>query len=180
MTESIDRRTHDLIGAAEEAPDGWRLRLDGTSISYRYVSLTDFAFEIWQGGDEDVTVRLLRPFTFGIGGAARSYDPRATPKSDPAWFGFPITLADDLPIDREDLMRYLEVKKVGTRLLFAGNLLRQPAYRDIERRVISDLRNSDTVMTRSFWLGTYPGLTTAMLDYIADSLIEFVTGRVKL
>ena len=82
MTESIDRRTHDLIGAAEEAPDGWRLRLDGTSISYRYVSLTDFAFEIWQGGDEDVTVRLLRPFTFGIGGAARSYDPRATPKSE--------------------------------------------------------------------------------------------------
>ena len=106
--------------------------------------------------------------------------PRATPKSDPAWFGFPITIADDLPIDREDLMRYLEVKKVGTRLLFAGNLLRQPAYRDIERRVISDLRNSDTVMTRSFWLGTYPGLTTAMLDYIADSLIEFVTGKVKL
>ncbi len=82
MTDSIDGRADDLIGAAAEAPDGWRLRLDGTSISYRYVSLTDFAFEIWQGGDEDVTVRLLRPLTFGISDAARSYDPRTTPKSE--------------------------------------------------------------------------------------------------
>ncbi|MCA0293693.1 MAG: lipopolysaccharide biosynthesis protein RfbH [Actinobacteria bacterium] len=104
--------------------------------------------------------------------------PVATPKSDPAWFGYPLTLADDLPVNREDLMRFLDARKVGTRLVFAGNILRQPAYRDIERRVASDLANSDTVMTRSFWLGTYPGLTTDMLDYIADSVIDFVSGRV--
>lgn len=100
--------------------------------------------------------------------------PRATPNSDPSWFGFPITLADDLDVDREELMRYLESKKVGTRLIFAGNLLRQPAYRGLDCRVIGDLRNSDTVMTRSFWLGVYPGLTTSMLDYAADCVIEFI------
>ena len=103
--------------------------------------------------------------------------PQATPHSDPAWFGFPITLAPDLDVDREDLMRYLEGKKVGTRLIFAGNLLRQPAYRGIDHRVVGDLRNSDVVMTRSFWLGVYPGLTTDMLDYAADSLVGFIHGR---
>ncbi|NTW39370.1 MAG: lipopolysaccharide biosynthesis protein RfbH [Cellulomonadaceae bacterium] len=102
--------------------------------------------------------------------------PVATPHSDPAWFGFPITLADDLDVNREDLMRHLESRKVGTRLIFAGNLLRQPAYRGLECRVVGDLRNSDTVMNRSFWLGVYPGLTTDMLDYAADSLIEFIRG----
>jgi CDP-4-dehydro-6-deoxyglucose reductase, E1 len=106
--------------------------------------------------------------------------PVATPNSDPAWFGFPITLADDLAVDREELMRFLEVKKIGTRLIFAGNMLRQPAYRDIEHRVVSDLANSDTVMTRSFWIGTYPGLTEAMLDYMADSIIDFITGKARL
>jgi len=100
--------------------------------------------------------------------------PRATEGSDPAWFGFPITLADDLALDREDLMRHLEAKKIGTRLVFAGNLLRQPAYRGIEHRVVGDLRGSDTVMTRSFWLGVYPGLTQSMLDYVADTLIAAV------
>jgi len=80
-------------------------------------------------------------------------------------------------VNREELMRFLEARHIGTRLIFAGNVLRQPAYRGIEHRVVGELTNSDTVMTRSFWLGTYPGLTPAMLDYIADSVIEFVTGR---
>lgn len=105
--------------------------------------------------------------------------PVATPKSDPAWFGFPITLADDLDVDREALMRYLESKKVGTRMIFAGNILRQPAYQNIEYRAVSDLANSDTVMNRSFWIGTYPGLTKDMLDYAADSVIDYVEGRVQ-
>ncbi|NTW41231.1 MAG: lipopolysaccharide biosynthesis protein RfbH [Cellulomonadaceae bacterium] len=103
--------------------------------------------------------------------------PQATEHSDPAWFGFPITLAADLDVNREDLMRFLESRKVGTRLIFAGNLLRQPAYRNIDCRIVGDLRNSDIVMNRSFWLGVYPGLTTSMLDYAADALIHFVTGR---
>ena len=103
--------------------------------------------------------------------------PQATPGSDPAWFGFPITLADDLAVDREDLMRYLDSRKIGTRLIFAGNLLRQPAYRNIDARVIGDLRNSDTVMTRSFWLGVYPGLTQSMLDYVVEELTGYIRSR---
>ncbi|NTW38274.1 MAG: lipopolysaccharide biosynthesis protein RfbH [Cellulomonadaceae bacterium] len=105
--------------------------------------------------------------------------PQATPNSDPAWFGFPITLADDLDVDREELMRYLESKKVGTRLIFAGNLLRQPAYRGLDCRIVGDLRNSDTVMNRSFWLGVYPGLTESMLDYAAESVIEFIEEQAE-
>lgn len=103
--------------------------------------------------------------------------PVATPNSEPAWFGFPITLSDDLDVDREELMRFLESRKVGTRLVFAGNLLRQPAYRGLDCRVVGELRNSDTVMTRSFWLGVYPGLTNDMLDYAADCVIEFIEER---
>jgi DegT/DnrJ/EryC1/StrS aminotransferase family/GDP-mannose 4,6 dehydratase len=82
----------------------------------------------------------------GVGGLTL---PRAHPHSDPAWFGFPIILTSDLATDREDLMRYLEARKVSTRLIFAGNLLGQPAYQGIDCRIVRDLRNSDTVMRRS-------------------------------
>ena len=100
--------------------------------------------------------------------------PRATEKSDPSWFGFPITLSDDLPIAREDLLRFLESRKIGTRLMFAGNILRQPAFKDIEARIVGDLTNTDTIMRRSFWVGVFPGLTEPMLDYVADSILEFI------
>jgi CDP-6-deoxy-D-xylo-4-hexulose-3-dehydrase len=100
--------------------------------------------------------------------------PTATPKSDPSWFGFPITLGADLPIDREELLRFLDSRLIGTRLMFAGNILRQPAYRNIDFRVVGDLTNSDIVMRRTFWVGVYPGLTPPMLDHIADSILEFI------
>jgi CDP-6-deoxy-D-xylo-4-hexulose-3-dehydrase len=100
--------------------------------------------------------------------------PRATDHSEPSWFGFPITLAPDFPVNREELLRHLDAAKIGTRLIFAGNLLRQPAYLGLDCRVIGDLRNSDVVMTRSFWLGVYPGLTTAMLDYVAAVLTGYL------
>lgn len=100
--------------------------------------------------------------------------PEATPNSDPAWFGFPITLDPEYPVDREELMRFLDAQKVGTRLIFAGNLLRQPAYLGIDARVVGDLTNADIVMTRSFWLGVFPGLTESMLDYAADQVIGFL------
>lgn len=101
--------------------------------------------------------------------------PRATPKSEPSWFGFPITLDPGLAVDREELLRFLEGRLIGTRLMFAGNITRQPAYRDVDFRVVGDLTNTDTVMRRTFWVGVYPGLTVPMLDYIADSIIEFVS-----
>jgi len=71
-------------------------------------------------------------------------------------------------------MRFLDSRKIGTRLLFAGNLTKQPAYRNVDFRVVGDLTNTDIVMNRTFWVGVYPGLTIPMLDYIADSVIEFV------
>jgi CDP-6-deoxy-D-xylo-4-hexulose-3-dehydrase len=102
--------------------------------------------------------------------------PTATLHSDPAWFGYPITLDPGHPASREALTKFLESRKIGTRLLFGGNLLRQPAYRNVNLRVVGDLTNTDTVMHRSFWIGTYPGLAESMLDYIADSIIEFMTS----
>jgi CDP-4-dehydro-6-deoxyglucose reductase, E1 len=106
--------------------------------------------------------------------------PVATPNSEPSWFGFPITLDPRLEIAREDLLRYLETKKIGTRLMFAGNILRQPAYKNIEFRVVGDLKNTDTVMKRTFWIGVYPGLTETMLDYVASTIKNFLAGRIDL
>jgi CDP-6-deoxy-D-xylo-4-hexulose-3-dehydrase len=100
--------------------------------------------------------------------------PRATEKSDPSWFGFPLTIDPKHPADREELLRFLDSRKIGTRLLFAGNLTRQPAYKNVDWRVVGDLTNTDIVMKRTFWVGTYPGLTTLMLDYIIESIMEFM------
>lgn len=103
--------------------------------------------------------------------------PVATPNSDPSWFGFPITLEPSHPANREDLMRFLEERKIGTRLIFAGNLTKQPAYRNTEFRVVGDLTNTDIVMNRAFWVGTFPGLTEPMLDYVADSIKEYMESK---
>lgn len=100
--------------------------------------------------------------------------PKATQKSDPSWFGFPITLDPKHPVDREELLRFLDSRKIGTRLMFAGNIMKQPAYRNVDFRVVGDLTNTDIVMRRTFWVGVYPGLTEPMLDYVADSISEFV------
>ncbi len=100
--------------------------------------------------------------------------PEATVNSDPSWFGFPITIRPGSTIDRTALLRHLDDKKIGTRLLFAGNLLKQPAYRNVEHRVIGDLKNSDLVMTNTFWLGVYPGLTDEMLNYVSEVVHDFV------
>ena len=100
--------------------------------------------------------------------------PDATPHSDPSWFGFPIGVREDAPFTRDDLTRTLEDNKIGTRLLFAGNLVRQPAYQGSKFRIIGNLSNTNFVMTNVFWVGVYPGLTTPMLDFVANSVIRFV------
>jgi CDP-6-deoxy-D-xylo-4-hexulose-3-dehydrase len=100
--------------------------------------------------------------------------PRATEHSEPSWFGFPITLDPSHPVNREDLLRHLETLKIGTRLMFAGNLMKQPAYRNVDFRVVGNLDNTDIVMLRTFWVGVYPGLTSEMLDYVAHSISEFM------
>ena len=103
----------------------------------------------------------------------------ATPNSEPSWFGMPITLDPKHPVNREDLLRFLETRKIGTRLLFAGNITKQPAYKDVNFRKVGSLQNTDTVMLRSFWVGVYPGLTNQMLDYVIETISDFMLGRVK-
>jgi CDP-4-dehydro-6-deoxyglucose reductase, E1 len=102
--------------------------------------------------------------------------PEATRDADPSWFGFPIGIREDAPISRLELTRALEEKKIGTRLLFAGNLARQPAYEKSEYRVVGTLRNTDYVMNSVFWIGVFPGLTREMLDFVAETVLEFAAA----
>lgn len=103
--------------------------------------------------------------------------PRPTPKSEPSWFGFPITVREDAPFSRHELIRHLEDRKIGTRLLFGGNLTRQPAYLQVAHRVAGDLSVTDAVMDRTFWIGVYPGLTPKMLEYVVESIQTFWSDR---
>ncbi|SDZ23355.1 CDP-6-deoxy-D-xylo-4-hexulose-3-dehydrase [Amycolatopsis xylanica] len=103
--------------------------------------------------------------------------PSATPRSDPSWFGFALTVEADAPFSRAELVDFLESRKIGTRRLFAGNLTRHPAYADARYRVSGDLVNSDIVTERTFWVGVYPGLTDEMIDYISSSIKEFVGSK---
>lgn len=99
--------------------------------------------------------------------------PEATPNSEPSWFGFPLIVKDTAGVKRADLINFLEENKIGTRLLFAGNLIKQPYMAGSTFRVSGELTNTDVVMNQTFWLGTFPGLGEPQLDYIADKLEEF-------
>jgi CDP-6-deoxy-D-xylo-4-hexulose-3-dehydrase len=103
--------------------------------------------------------------------------PEATPGSDPSWFGFPIAVKPESGLTRDRVIRHLESRKIGTRLLFGGNLVRQPAYKDCDMRVVGELKNADYVMHNVFWVGVYPGLTDAMLHYMVESLHEVVVAK---
>ena len=94
--------------------------------------------------------------------------PEPTPKSDPSWFGFLLTVRPDAPFSRNELIGYLEEHKVATRLLFSGNLIRQPAYQNVPYRIVGDLTNTDIVMNQTFWIGVFPGLTPAMIEYVIE------------
>ena len=100
--------------------------------------------------------------------------PEATPNSEPSWFGFPIAVRKDALFTRNQAVQYLESHKIATRLLFGGNLIRQPAYRGQNFRVAGSLDNSDFVMNNVFWIGVYPGLTDSMLNYSIETFHELV------
>ena len=103
--------------------------------------------------------------------------PQATPQSDPSWFGFPLAVRPESGLTRARVIQHLEARKIGTRLLFGGNLTRQPAYKDSTMRVVGDLKNADYVMHNVFWIGVYPGLTDAMLQYMLESLHEVAVSK---
>jgi len=100
--------------------------------------------------------------------------PKATENSDPSWFGFPITLRDNLPFNRNKLLRYLDNKKIGFRLLFSGNVTKQPYMIEKKFRVSGNLNNTTTIMNNTFWVGVYPGLLREELDFLTDEIKKFI------
>ena len=102
------------------------------------------------------------------------YLPEATEHSDPSWFGFPITLKENCPVSRRDLLTYLDQNKIGTRLLFAGNLTCQPYMIGKNYRISGDLTNTDNVMNNTFWIGVQPSLTNEMLEFVAQKIESFL------
>jgi CDP-6-deoxy-D-xylo-4-hexulose-3-dehydrase len=103
--------------------------------------------------------------------------PEATPQSEPSWFGFLLTVREGAPFTRDQAVRFLDARKVATRLLFAGNLTRQPAYQNVKYRVVGGLANTDVITERTFWIGVYPGMTQPMLDHMVESLRALVKSR---
>lgn len=104
--------------------------------------------------------------------------PRWLPQSDPCWFAFPLTVRDQAPFSRADLTAYLESRGVETRILFGGNILKQPGYKDIQCRVIGDLSNAEQVRRGTFFVGVYPGLDDSRIDYMLESVEDFLRDRV--
>ena len=100
--------------------------------------------------------------------------PEATEHSDPSWFGFPITLKENCPVSRLDLLTYLDQNKIGTRLLFAGNLTRQPYMAQKNYRISGNLTNTDNVMNNTFWIGVQPALTREMLEFAASKIESYL------
>jgi CDP-6-deoxy-D-xylo-4-hexulose-3-dehydrase len=105
--------------------------------------------------------------------------PQATAGSDPSWFGFLITVRPGAPFSRDQLVSFLDGRKIGTRLLFAGNLARQPAYEGVRYRVVGNLANTDLVMNNTLWIGVYPGLTDAMLAYVVEAFRAFIRQQIR-
>jgi CDP-6-deoxy-D-xylo-4-hexulose-3-dehydrase len=101
--------------------------------------------------------------------------PKATANSDPSWFGFPLLVRENAEFSRDEIVRYLEENKIATRMLFGGNLLKQPAYEGVKYRAVSSLENTDVVMNGLFWIGVYPGLSPAMVDYIIHKFNQFLS-----
>jgi CDP-6-deoxy-D-xylo-4-hexulose-3-dehydrase len=117
---------------------------------------------------------ILRPYE------DRLQLPSATEHADPSWFGFVITVREDAGFSRAELVRFLEASRVETRSLFAGNLLRHPAFQQIPCRIVGDLRNTDVVTDRTFFIGVYPGLDQAQLDHVAGAFSRFMAGERSL
>ena len=105
--------------------------------------------------------------------------PEATPGSEPSWFGFLLTIRDGSPLKRLPVLRHLEQKGIGTRLLFAGNLTRQPAFADVKYRIAGPLTYTDKVMNDSFWIGVWPGIDAPRRDYIVETFVAMTKDLLR-
>lgn len=105
--------------------------------------------------------------------------PKATKGSEPSWFGFPITVKESAPFTRFELVQHIESRRIGTRQLFGGNLLKQPAYVGLPIKVVGSLKNADIVTDSTFWIGVYPGLTNEIVDFMSGTICEFIEERIK-
>lgn len=104
--------------------------------------------------------------------------PRATENSDPSWFGFMLTVQDNAQFTKNEIVEYLEANRIQTRMLFAGNLTRQPAFANVNYRISGELTNTDKIMHDTFLVGVYPGLTHEKIDYVVDKIRSFVLGKI--
>jgi CDP-6-deoxy-D-xylo-4-hexulose-3-dehydrase len=103
--------------------------------------------------------------------------PKPQEESEPSWFGFLLTVREDAPFSRNDIIDHLEGSKIATRLLFAGNIVSQPSFRDVKYRVYGNLKNTDIIMNNTFWIGVYPGINQDMLTYIISKFDDFLKNR---
>jgi CDP-6-deoxy-D-xylo-4-hexulose-3-dehydrase len=156
-------------------PQGYDHKYTYSHIGYN-LKLTDMqaAVGVAQLGKLDTFINARRRNFVALHDGLRELEeffilPEATPGSDPSWFGFPIAVRRGAPFTRKEVTAYLESRKIGTRLLFGGNLTRQPAYRESHFRIPGSLANTDFVMEQVFWVGLYPGITSGMLDYMLQT-----------
>ena len=102
-----------------------------------------------------------------------------TENSDPSWFGYALTVKDNKYFKRDQLVSFLNENRIATRLMFGGNLVKQPAYKDQEYRIHNDLVNADIVMNSTFWIGVYPGIKDEMMDYVFQIFEKFIQTKCK-
>lgn len=169
--------TRELLGG--DLPDGYDHKYTYSHLGYN-LKITDMqaacALAQMDRVDEFIAARRAN-FTYlksRLESVAQfMHLPQATPNSEPSWFGFPLVLKETSGVKRADLIDFLDQNKIGTRLLFAGNLVKQPYMAGRNYRISGTLTNTDIVMNQTFWLGTFPGLGTPQLDYMAEKLEEF-------
>jgi CDP-4-dehydro-6-deoxyglucose reductase, E1 len=129
---------------------------------------------------EFIPIRI-RNFNLLYNGLKRYADriilPQATADSSPSWFGFLISVKKDAGFTKNELVGFLEKNKIATRMLFAGNMIKQPAYKDVNYRVVGNLKNTDFIMQSSFWIGVYPAIRDKQISYVLETFYRFFKNR---